>query len=491
MTEQKEQPPLPLYEVLEEEYVSLHGPLPGSHYEKSSEERLKEIYKHIHALEKKRAAICISGGGIRSATFALGVMQRLARLNLLQEFDYLSTVSGGGYVGSWLSAWIHRDPKGAGGVFGKLNNKLPSPLEPEGKLPSPLEPEAKPIQHLRSYSNYLSPQLGLLSADTWTLVAIITRNLILNWTIFLPLMIAALIVPRLFASFIRINLPETTKDVVLTILLLLALICGVIAVAYMGVFRPSLKKYRKKKWESFEGQGWFLWLCLVPTLLLVLLLCVYWAWLRNSSKTIEAQTSPVLGIHIEYPWAFMLIGVLLPFTAWLFQSALLRRFKSWWEPVVALGVGFAGGAFLWFASQIFPQPTYDGDTWIPVTEYFVCFAIPLLLVFMLLAVTLFVGFALPLTDEDREWLARYGAWILIAALGWAVISWLVIFGPHWLMKAPLAVQSAIAAAGGISGVLVATLGRSASTAANDTQKAEGKQSSLKDIALKLAAPVLY
>ena len=67
--------PLPLYEVLEEEYVSLHGPLPSSHYKKSPEERLKDIYKHIHALEKKRAAICISGGGIRSATFALGVFR--------------------------------------------------------------------------------------------------------------------------------------------------------------------------------------------------------------------------------------------------------------------------------------------------------------------------------------------------------------------------------------------------------------------------------
>ena len=102
-----EQNPLPLYQVLEEEYVSLHGALPDSHYRKSPEERLKGIYNRIHALEKKRAALCISGGGIRSATFALGVIQGLSRLRLLKEFDFLSTVSDGGYVGSWLSAWIH------------------------------------------------------------------------------------------------------------------------------------------------------------------------------------------------------------------------------------------------------------------------------------------------------------------------------------------------------------------------------------------------
>src|SRR3989440_1088890 len=52
--------------------------------------------------------LAFSGGGIRSATFNLGVLQGLARLKLLGNFDYLSTVSGGGYIGSWLMAWIKR-----------------------------------------------------------------------------------------------------------------------------------------------------------------------------------------------------------------------------------------------------------------------------------------------------------------------------------------------------------------------------------------------
>ena len=34
---------------------------------------------------------------IRSATFNLGILQGLARHRLLQQFDYLSTVSGGGF----------------------------------------------------------------------------------------------------------------------------------------------------------------------------------------------------------------------------------------------------------------------------------------------------------------------------------------------------------------------------------------------------------
>ena len=65
------------------------------------------------------AALCLSGGGIRSATFALGVMQGLARFGLLDRFHYLSSVSGGGYIASWLTAWRHRadDAK----VFDALN----------------------------------------------------------------------------------------------------------------------------------------------------------------------------------------------------------------------------------------------------------------------------------------------------------------------------------------------------------------------------------
>src|SRR5579864_9216333 len=55
-----------------------------------------------------RTALCISGGGIRSATFALGALQGLADLGILENFDYLSTVSGGGYIGSWLTAWKQR-----------------------------------------------------------------------------------------------------------------------------------------------------------------------------------------------------------------------------------------------------------------------------------------------------------------------------------------------------------------------------------------------
>src|SRR6266481_3253996 len=117
-------PSLPLHEVLEAEFIALHGELPAD-YPKSAhrQTQLKAFCAAVHGLKEKRAALCISGGGIRSATFGLGVLQGLARCGLLDKFHYLSTVSGGGYIGSWLSAWIHR----AGGGLTSVMTQLAGP----------------------------------------------------------------------------------------------------------------------------------------------------------------------------------------------------------------------------------------------------------------------------------------------------------------------------------------------------------------------------
>jgi len=53
--------------------------------------------------------LALSGGGIRSATFSLGFLQGLEQVGLLRIFDYVSTVSGGGYAGGWWSAWLGRE----------------------------------------------------------------------------------------------------------------------------------------------------------------------------------------------------------------------------------------------------------------------------------------------------------------------------------------------------------------------------------------------
>src|SRR3989441_1997500 len=138
---------------------------------KASEDIVPHIYAAIHGLKEKRSALCLSGGGVRSATFNLGVLQGLARCGLLNKFDYLSTVSGGGFIGGWLTAWIYREGPAAGKlpvttVAARLSDQ-PS---------DPMKPEPPPLYKLRVYANYLTPRKGLLGVDTWTLVAVYLRN---------------------------------------------------------------------------------------------------------------------------------------------------------------------------------------------------------------------------------------------------------------------------------------------------------------------------
>jgi len=98
--------------------------------------------------------LAFSGGGIRSATFNLGVLERLQELDLLRRVDYLSTVSGGGYIGGWLLASVRR-----------TRYWLTQPTD-----------WSESIAHLRRYSNYLAPRSGLMSADTWTMWGSWIRN---------------------------------------------------------------------------------------------------------------------------------------------------------------------------------------------------------------------------------------------------------------------------------------------------------------------------
>ena len=126
--------------------------------------------------------LALSGGGIRSATFNLGVLQALSELKLLKEFDYLSTVSGGGYIGSWLSAWIKRADEETHNSSEEQTKE--SGGEPRHKagvervqdLLSARVGEPKALRWLRSYSNYLTPQDRAAAPTPSPAVATYLRN---------------------------------------------------------------------------------------------------------------------------------------------------------------------------------------------------------------------------------------------------------------------------------------------------------------------------
>ena len=118
--------------------------------------------------------LALSGGGIRSATFALGACQALARYRVLLKVDYLSTVSGGAYFGAALSTLLHwrsRKPSAGPSLKGHpMDEKnFPFSFDPTGPDGQTVlwKAESPPVRHLREQSNYLAPRLGLFDTQTW------------------------------------------------------------------------------------------------------------------------------------------------------------------------------------------------------------------------------------------------------------------------------------------------------------------------------------
>lgn len=111
-------------------------------------------------------ALALSGGGIRSATFNLGLLQSLAEGRKLREFDYLSTVSGGGYTGGFLGCLFHRAADEAPGA---------SPKEIAAEVEQVLASDEAPvIRWLRDNGRYLAPRGG---TDVLFALAIYLRNM--------------------------------------------------------------------------------------------------------------------------------------------------------------------------------------------------------------------------------------------------------------------------------------------------------------------------
>lgn len=120
-------------------------------------------------------ALCLSGGGIRSASFCLGVMYGLARKKWLLNFDYLSVVSGGGFAGAFMARRLQY-------LFSSVEPTRPS-VNQHNEIQKTLSSETfsdNHLLHLRRYSNYLTPTLGLFSLDSLTGALIFLRNFLIN-----------------------------------------------------------------------------------------------------------------------------------------------------------------------------------------------------------------------------------------------------------------------------------------------------------------------
>jgi patatin-like phospholipase len=476
--------PLSLFTVLQQEFDELHGAA-GANSASSPSGDLEGLYQRIHQLPVLRTALCLSGGGIRSASFALGVLQALARHGLLKQFHYLSTVSGGGYIGSWLSAWRHHQ-RDDGAVFTKLTKRGGHSVARNDGFAEPAE-----LRELRANSNFLTPKLGLLSADTWTGIALYIRNLLLNWFIFGPLFLSVLLVPHAgFDVLIWFNDAFGSLNwTVLTIGALLLLAGLGVSVAGRPV-RDRPNRHGLPERPVAPDQQRFVRLVLLPVYLGAGLLATFAAWLPS---TPDAMRWGILLVRdhqqevfysLPYP---MGIGAILYAAAWLIGfftgggrfPELFRFVGRRRNPVRPLPEmlcyalsGAAAGAVVVLGIALYQH--LSGLAEKPDASQLVRFlfrgynriymveaaGVAWTMLAVLTADLLFTG----LTsyhrngEADREWSARAAGFLAAAAIGWLIFAAIVLYGPP-------ASAVILAMVGGVAGLTTLALGSSAKTAA--------------------------
>lgn len=156
--------------------------------------------------------IGLSGGGIRSATFNLGLLQGFAGIRggkLLELIDYLATISGGGYVGGAWSAFMARHECGGTGrdFFVRPNQR-----NSRGEAA-----ETEPVRHLREFSNFLVPRWGFFSVEFWQAIVVLISGLLSS--LVLATSLVALALMAYAASTSHAALTHRAPGIVFSVLL--------------------------------------------------------------------------------------------------------------------------------------------------------------------------------------------------------------------------------------------------------------------------------
>ena len=497
----------------------------------------------------KHSALCLSGGGIRSATFALGVLQALARKNILPDFAYLSTVSGGGYIGSWLSSWIQRSEKNSAAVFTALGMQEKPAAQPgaqattavaAGEPKHPFATEPSPIQHLRKYSNYLTPSLGLLSGDGWAVAATVARNLLLNWILIVPALLLVLLMPRIALG---IELDSLGKNPIAgKVAAAITFLCGVYALSNLLARRG-------------KTQGGVLWHCVFPIVLFSAFATLAWFWARSAFPDTGYFKEPSHRVAFYMGWGALTALLSAPLGVLIRKCQKQRVGSDWLVRVVCMVVVFAlaGLAACWMGvkaaahlkaqeeprdakqaevaapvpaspewallsrqekdfstaawvevqsgkvsakkipslSLSGPSATTDAERRLNVAILSTCFGFPLLLSLIFVANTVLTGLlSRRMRDEDREWLARASGWAFLLALVFCAVNLLVFRGPDWLLALWATWPKVLSTVAGGSALLTIGGGRSDKMAASE--RADEKPDSKSWIfaaVVKFAAPL--
>jgi len=379
-------------------------PASGSEAQENSANKQADDFKSL--------GVGLSGGGIRSATFNLGILQGLATQGWLPYIDYLSTVSGGGYIGTWLHGVILRKD---GGNPGETGIRLNPTLKPK---PGPAEDD--PVTFLRKYSNYLAPKFGLFTADFWVIFTIWMRNMGLNWLILIPFL-ASLTFGALLGGAYAKRIPSECGQWALAISALFALLVAVLNAA------ANLSRIVKQEFSGMRPVRRYA----APTaggMLLagLLFFCVH------------PKLAPQSGINLTGDWVVWTLFVCLIVLHFFLQ--LLGGFPECfvkthspersglavlhllWMPILA---GWATGELLWAVLAFIER--YPGQ-WVAVI-----WGPPLIVLVFIMGVSFHIGLmGADFPDACREWLARIGAIGLMVCSAWLAFLFIAFYAPYAL-----------------------------------------------------------
>ena len=392
--------------------------------------------------EPQCVGLALSGGGIRSATFNLGVLQALAGGGVLPRIDYLSTVSGGGYIGAWLTAWLYRTGQSTGDtpdltavdavetVAARLGGTQRQGAEKFNDAGEPRE-----VTWLRRFSNYLTPRAGLFSADTLTALATWLRNTLVNQL----LLVSALALVLFLAWFLIAALPDTgSTGPVLSLVSGLGPWALILLLTFLAAYSESRSADR-----CLSGR-------VGASLVVASLFCLLWVTLPFLLLLIWPAFSKALGLT-ESAHLLLFIVLAPPVTllaAFSAGSLLLAVFhqlggemyREWWARcngrllhttvvwLAASGITF-GTPFLWHLSWDYLM-TAGGIAWLATTAMGA------------LSATSSQCSGTERKPNWREWLARAAPYAFIVGL-----LGLVALGVHWAVKklgAPVAAVTAVA-----------------------------------------------
>jgi hypothetical protein len=174
----------------------------------------------------------------------------------------------------------------------------------------------------------------------------------------------------------------------------------------------------------------------------------------------------------------LLFGGVSALLGW-FAVAILLGEHFIWDLFAMLLSALMGVALFYYIVIICPR--IHGYMQNP--ELYLSLAPPLVMVVFLIAASIFVGLATFWTDdEDREYWARMGAWILVASFAWAALGLISLFGPKLFGFDRLWKQLLTYLGGLLVSAVTARLGFSAKTPANaDSETALPSTASLQRV----------